>query len=148
VQSRGNYRPCGFVFANTETFSHFVGWAGQTYGSSFIGQIQLSLIYNIVHTIIRNFIILTLNGLVGKYSVVHWKEAWCKYRQIQAFFNRVEWLERLRYHWIRQSIAQELDKIHVLHVRKFSRLSSGVGVLESSRYLASNELVLVYIRSV
>jgi len=45
---------------------------------------------------------------------------------------------------IRQPVAQELDKIHVLYARKFCRPTSGV-VLKQSRYSASVERVLVYI---
>jgi len=47
-----------------------------------------------------------------------------------------------------QTVVQELDKIHVLHARKFCRPTSGSGVLEQSPYSASVERVLVYIRSV
>jgi len=47
----------------------------------------------------------------------------------------------------RQSaVAQELDKIHVLHVSKFCRPTSGVGILEQRRYSASIDCVSVYIR--
>jgi len=49
---------------------------------------------------------------------------------------------------IRQPVAQESDKIHVLYARKFCRPTSGVGILKESRYSTSIELALVYIRSV
>ena len=48
---------------------------------------------------------------------------------------------------IRQPDVQELDKINVL-VYMFARPTSGVGVLDQSRYSASIERVLVYVRSV
>ena len=43
---------------------------------------------------------------------------------------------------IRQPVAQELDKIHMLYARKFCRLISGVGVLEQACCSASIERVL------
>ena len=42
-------------------------------------------------------------------------------------------------------VAQELDKIHILHGCKFCRLISGVGVLDQICCLVSIERVLVYI---
>jgi len=49
-----------------------------------------------------------------------------------------------------QLVPQELDdkRIHVLDARKFCRSTSEVGVLEQSRYSASIERMLVYIRYV
>jgi len=40
-----------------------------------------------------------------------------------------------------------LDKIHILHARKFCRPTSGVVVLKQSRYSASIKRVLLYISS-
>jgi len=50
------------------------------------------------------------------------------------------------HHW-RQPVAQESDKIHVLYAHKLCRPTSGVGVLLQTRYWASIESVVVYIRS-
>jgi len=51
--------------------------------------------------------------------------------------------------FIRQPVAQELNKIHILYVNKFCRPTSGVSVLiKQSRYSASIERVLVYVKSV
>jgi len=47
----------------------------------------------------------------------------------------------------RQPVAQELDKIHILHARKFWRPISGVGISEQACYSASIERVLVYVRN-
>jgi len=48
----------------------------------------------------------------------------------------------------RQPVAQELDKIHILHARKFCRPISGVGVSDHACYSASIKRVLVYVRNV
>jgi len=48
----------------------------------------------------------------------------------------------------RQPVAQELDKIHILHARKFCRPFSGVGVSEQACYSASTKRALVYVRNV
>jgi len=45
---------------------------------------------------------------------------------------------------IRQPVAEELDKIHILHARKFCRPTSGVVVLKHSRYSASIKRMLLY----
>jgi len=52
-------------------------------------------------------------------------------------------LNPLRQQLHSQPVTKQLDKIQVLHVRKFCRPTSGVGVLEQSRYSASIVRVLV-----
>jgi len=51
---------------------------------------------------------------------------------------------------IRQPVAQELDKIHVVYARKYctSRPTSGLGELDQNLHSAAVERVLEYIRSV
>jgi len=44
---------------------------------------------------------------------------------------------------MRQSVAQELDKIHFLYARMFYRPTSWIGFWEPNRYLAWTERVLV-----
>ena len=46
----------------------------------------------------------------------------------QTFFKRVDGLCLYAISRIRQPVAQELDKIHVLYVRKFCKSTSGVRV--------------------
>jgi len=66
---------------------------------------------------------------------------------MQTLFKRAEGLYSLCViSCIRQLVAQELDKINILYVRKFCRYTSGVGVLEQTCCLASIESMLVYIR--
>ena len=47
-----------------------------------------------------------------------------------------------------EPVAYELEKIHLLYALTFCRPTPGVGVLGESRYPASIESVLVYIKIV
>jgi len=61
------------------------------------------------------------------------------------FSNALRGSSRYVINCINLPVAQELEKMHVLYAPKFCRPTSGVGVLEQSRYSASIERVLVYV---
>jgi len=72
------------------------------------------------------------------------------WHKTQTFFKRVERLQRLHYqlHTSNSHSRIKHDPRLSLHADMVCRPTLGVGVLEQSRYSASIERVLMYIRSV